>query len=326
MDINISSQLVVQTAAQWAADTTVYSAKRILITSDATYTGTDQRKFKIANGVDTWANLDYFPDVNAAIAALSTVYQPLDSDLTAIAGLTPANDDIIQRKSGSWTNRTMAQLIADLAALGTTFQPLDADLTSWSGVTRASGFDTFAATPSSANLRSLLTDETGTGAAYFQGGALGTPSSGTLTNCTGLPIAGVTGYQGYSLNGGIAAAVNPADSTNYYIGSYRTTLSAVDGAARIIFPKAGTIKTIYTFVRVAGTLGSNEAVAFSFRLNSTTNTSLGNQTWDAVSVVGTYTGLSISVAAGDFGELLIAAPAWATNPTTVTIYFAFYLE
>lgn len=41
--------------------------------------------------------------------------QPLDSDLTAIAGLTPTNDDIIQRKSGAWTNRTMAQLKTDLA-------------------------------------------------------------------------------------------------------------------------------------------------------------------------------------------------------------------
>lgn len=43
--------------------------------------------------------------------------QPLDSDLTAIAGLTPANDDIIQRKSGVWINRTMAQVAADLTLL-----------------------------------------------------------------------------------------------------------------------------------------------------------------------------------------------------------------
>lgn len=40
--------------------------------------------------------------------------QPLDSDLTAIAALTPTNDDIIQRKAGAWTNRTMAQLAGDL--------------------------------------------------------------------------------------------------------------------------------------------------------------------------------------------------------------------
>lgn len=61
MDINIDSQIVVQTEAQWGADTDVYSEKRILVTSDVYYTGTDQRKFKLANGVHTWANLDYMP-------------------------------------------------------------------------------------------------------------------------------------------------------------------------------------------------------------------------------------------------------------------------
>jgi hypothetical protein len=39
-------------------------------------------------------------------------------------------------------------------------QPYDADLASWAGVTRAAGFDTFVATPSSANLKALLTDDT----------------------------------------------------------------------------------------------------------------------------------------------------------------------
>jgi hypothetical protein len=61
MDINVSSQIVVQTAAQWAADNTVYSAKRILVTSDVYYGSTDQRKFKIADGTQTWSNLDYMP-------------------------------------------------------------------------------------------------------------------------------------------------------------------------------------------------------------------------------------------------------------------------
>jgi len=40
--------------------------------------------------------------------------QPLNSDLTAIAGLSPTNDDIIQRKAGAWTNRTPAQFKTDL--------------------------------------------------------------------------------------------------------------------------------------------------------------------------------------------------------------------
>ncbi len=41
--------------------------------------------------------------------------QPIDSDLTTIAALTPANDDILQRKAGIWANRTPAQVKTDLA-------------------------------------------------------------------------------------------------------------------------------------------------------------------------------------------------------------------
>lgn len=56
------------------------------------------------------------------------------------------------------------------------------------------------ASSSSAQLRTLLSDETGTGLAVFATSPtlttplLGTPTSGTLTNCTGLPISsGVSG-------------------------------------------------------------------------------------------------------------------------------------
>lgn len=42
-------------------------------------------------------------------------YQPADSDLTAIAAISPTNDDVIQRKSGVWVARSMSQLKTDLA-------------------------------------------------------------------------------------------------------------------------------------------------------------------------------------------------------------------
>jgi hypothetical protein len=48
---------------------------------------------------------------------------------------------------------------SDISDLGS-YQTLDADLTSWAGVTRAAGFDTFTATPTTANFLSLVTDET----------------------------------------------------------------------------------------------------------------------------------------------------------------------
>jgi hypothetical protein len=35
--------------------------------------------------------------------------------LTAISGLSPSNDDFLQRKAGAWTNRTPAQAKTDLA-------------------------------------------------------------------------------------------------------------------------------------------------------------------------------------------------------------------
>lgn len=54
------------------------------------------------------------------------------------------------------------------------------------------GCSTFLGAPSSANLRGCLTDESGTGLAYFQGGDLGTPSAGVGTNLTALNATQLT--------------------------------------------------------------------------------------------------------------------------------------
>jgi hypothetical protein len=65
-----------------------------------------------------------------------------------------------------------------------------------------SGVATFLATPSSANLAAALTDETGTGSAVFATSptlvtpALGTPSSGTVTNLTGTASININGTVG----------------------------------------------------------------------------------------------------------------------------------
>lgn len=80
--------------------------------------------------------------------------------------------------SGTLTNCTGLPVSTGVSGLGT-------------------GVATFLATPSSANLASAVTDETGTGALVFANSptlvtpALGTPASGVLTNCTGLTTTGI---------------------------------------------------------------------------------------------------------------------------------------
>lgn len=65
------------------------------------------------------ANVDNTSDVNKPISTATQTAlngkQDLDSDLTAIAAIAPTNDDIIQRKAGAWTNRTVAQFKSDLS-------------------------------------------------------------------------------------------------------------------------------------------------------------------------------------------------------------------
>jgi len=79
------------------------------------------------------------------IVASDVGAQPVDSDLTTIAGLTATTDNVIQSVAGAWASRTPAQhkatlalvesdisgLVTDLAAK----QPLDSDLTTIAGLT-----------------------------------------------------------------------------------------------------------------------------------------------------------------------------------------------
>ena len=107
------------------------------------------------------------------------------------------------------------------------------------------GVATFLGTPTAANLASAVTDETGSGALVFANTPtlvapiLGTPTSGTMTNVTGLPLStGVTGTLP-ATNGGTAQSTYTTGDLLYASASNTLSKLAIGTAGQTLVVSGG---------------------------------------------------------------------------------------
>jgi hypothetical protein len=218
-------------------------------------------------------------------------------------------------------------------AIGTDVQAYDADLASWAGVTRAAGFDTFTATPSSANLASLVSDETGTGALVFASSpTLVTPTLGAAT-ATSLTVndnttLGSSNTDTVNFNARVASDINPATDNTYDLGvtGHEWRNLNIDGTANIDSLVADTADINGGTIDATAIGGSTAAAGAFTTLGSSSTTTLNGTTIPASKTLVVTTDKLSALAATTSAELAgvisdetgTGALVFANSPTLVT--------
>lgn len=236
--------------------------------------------------------------------------------------------------SVSGSNPTTINLVAAPTTLGTNITGLPVS-TGISGL--ATGVATFLATPTSANLISAVTDETGSGALVFSTSPtlvtplLGTPTSGVLTNCTGTAsgLTAGTVTTNANLTGVITSSGNATSiasqtgtGTKFVVDTSPTIIlptisfgtsgsfsniqatSANTGAANALYAaNSGTLSNSSTQAQVAAFLTTSTYVAI---------TAIGGATPSATLTTGSLMTGGLNISAGGGGPLTITSPTLTT--------------
>ena len=122
-----------------------------------------------------------------------------------------------------------------------------------------------------------------------------------------------------------ALTSSPADAQTVYFGQLPKAPVTTSAGSKVYIRKAGTIKItqIYSF---SGTAGTNEAWSLYIRVNDTTDTLIQTVSSATTERIWTNSTLSIAMAAGDYFEIKMVNPTWATNPLTSIFGGYIYLE
>lgn len=283
-------------------------------------------QFKSANSISSGGTVTNFSAGNLSPLFTTSVANSTTTPALSFSLSNAAQNAVLAGPGtgGTGAPTYRALVAADIPDLSGTYQPLSSVLTSWAAITRASGFDTFAATPSGANLASLLTTalpatKGGTGLTSLGTGvetALGNATNGTGGFLTTDGSATVTGKSiaGSQLTGAYTAS-GLTMGTSKLLG--RTTASS--GAAEEISVgsalslSSGTLDRAALTGDVTASAGSNSVTVT--KINGTSLAGLAT----GILKNTTSTGVPSIAVAGDFPTLNQNTTGTATNATNIGI-------
>ncbi len=187
-----------------------------------TTTGTAAQRLRVADagGLEyrtTEQDLADLRDAGAlATPDIGVIVQDYDADLAAIAALSPANDDVVQRKAGAWTNRTMAQLLTDVGA--SALRPTQTDIAGTTHTLTTANEGQIVASQSGS--ATVFTVPLNSAQAFTVGSIVGVEQQGagvlTITATSGVTLNGVDGAS-KAITGQWKAAALRKVSTNGWV-------------------------------------------------------------------------------------------------------------